>query len=76
MSNPGRTPASGLALMALVTVWSLLLAGGFLVTVATAWDRFSATRALVSLLLGGFLLLVGGRTGYELVRRLRTGRGS
>ena len=64
---------SGLVLMGVVAAWSLALAAGFASAAVTGGGLGPAAR-VGFVLVAVFLGLLGARTAYELLRRLR-GRG-
>ena len=65
-----RSPAGLLVLMVLMVVWSAALAVGFVAVVVVG--ELSVMRAVVYLVLAGFLGVLASATGRELVRRLRS----
>lgn len=69
MTDKQRSGPTVYVLMLLVLVWSGALAAGF--TWAATSGELSTTRTAVFFGLAGFLALIAGRTGYELVRRVR-----
>lgn len=68
----GLTPAAGI-LMTLVLVWSGALAAGFAYAALSRADSPSFARSAGFLAIAFFLALLAGRTGYELVRRVKAG---
>ncbi len=75
MSKPThpRRSASGMALMALFTLWCTGLSIGFATVTAVAYDDLGWWRIGLFIFLAVLLLMAGARTGYELLRRVRGG---
>jgi hypothetical protein len=63
--------ASGLALMALFTLWCLGLGIGFAIVTAVAFNDLGLWRVGLFICIAVLLLAAGVRTASELVRRLR-----
>ena len=60
--------------MAVFVLWAGGLGIGFGVVALVAADRLGPIRLVLYVIACGLLILVAGRTLYELVRRLRTRR--
>ena len=66
-----RTPRTGLAIMAVMALWSALLGGGFAAVAVIALDDLSTARLILYIVLAVVLLVFAARTATELVRRTR-----
>jgi hypothetical protein len=73
MNTPNQPASKGavLMLMTFVLLWSGALAVGFGYAAVAGADETSTTRTAVYALLAGFTGLLAGRTGFEMVRKVR-----